>query len=241
MTDRRTRTLVYRLSVPEQVPIEIPLLLDAETLLLQRPPGPLPEWTRLENHQCGHCPLRPDAHPHCPLAAALAVPLEDCSACASADRVALEVETPERRIVAEVSPQRALSSLFGLIMPTSGCPHLRHFRPMARFHLPLATAEETVYRATGMYLLAQYFARKRGGKFDFELMGLEAIYRLAHKTNREFARRLRHASEDNAAIRALLLLDIFTIALPNAIGDMLGGLEPLFAPLSEDVGPADAS
>ncbi|WP_297528303.1 DUF6901 family protein [Thiohalobacter sp.] len=240
MTDRRTRTLVYRMTAPEQAPIEIPLVLDAETLLLQRPEGPLPEWARLENRQCSHCPLQADAHPFCPLAAALAGPIEECSACASAERVALEVETPERRICAEVSPQRALSSLFGLIMPTSGCPHLRHFRPMARFHLPLATAEETVYRATGMYLLAQYFARKRGGKFDFELMGLDAIYRLAHKTNREFARRIRHASEDSAAIRALLILDIFTIALPNAIGEMLSGLEPLFAPLAEDVDPGDA-
>jgi hypothetical protein len=33
-------------------------------------------------------------------------------------------------------------------------------KPMARFHLPLASEEETIYRATTMYLLAQYFLRE---------------------------------------------------------------------------------
>ena len=64
-------------------------------------------------------------------------------------------------------------------MATSGCPHMDFFKPMARFHLPLANAEETVYRATSMYLLAQYFLQREGKEADMELEGLKKYIRIS--------------------------------------------------------------
>ena len=37
-------------------------------------------------------------------------------------------------------------------MALSGCPVLEQLKPMARFHLPFASVEETIYRAASMYL-----------------------------------------------------------------------------------------
>jgi hypothetical protein len=75
----------------------------------------------------------------------------------------------------------------GLIMATSGCPSLSYLKPMARFHLPLATAEETVYIATSMYLLAQYFLQKEGHKADLNLEGLLEIYHNIELINQAIA------------------------------------------------------
>jgi hypothetical protein len=79
---------------------------------------------------------------------------------------------------------------------------------MARFHLPLASTEETVYRATSMFLLAQYFA---------------------YRVNRAMAERLRSASEQDAAVNAIVILDLLAKALPDAILDSLTEVRHLFS------------
>jgi hypothetical protein len=101
---------------------------------------------------------------------------------------------------------------------------------MARFHLPLATAEETVYRATSMYLLAQYFLQKERYKADLNLEGLLEIYRNIELINKAMADRLRAIAEKDSAINALILLDIYAKTLPLAIEDSLKEIQHLFAP-----------
>ena len=64
-------------------------------------------------------------------------------------------------------------SLIGIYMVTSGCPIMDKLRPMARFHLPFASTEETIYRAISTYLLGQYFLEQKGKKLY--------LYFLKHK------------------------------------------------------------
>ena len=46
------------------------LELNASTLELEgNIPEPLPQWTKLDFHQCPNCPLDISTHPHCSLAA----------------------------------------------------------------------------------------------------------------------------------------------------------------------------
>ena len=45
---------------------------------------------------------------------------------------------------------------------------------MARFHLPLASSAETIYRSVSMYFMAQYFLAKEGKEPDLELEGIDA-------------------------------------------------------------------
>ena len=58
-------------------------------------------------------------------------------------KTAVYVETKDRAYVKKCSVQEGLFPIFGLIMATSGCPHMEFLKPLARFHLPFSNVEET--------------------------------------------------------------------------------------------------
>jgi len=207
------------------------LEIDRETLTLNCEDVPdLPDWTKLEFCKCPHCPLSPDEHPRCPLARNLVGTLNTFSEITSYDRVQLEVITNERRITQETSAQQAISSLMGLLIATSGCPHTHFFKPMARFHLPLASEEETIFRSTGNYLLAQYFLAKNGEPFDFNMKGLEEIYRNIETLNLKVVDRIRAACSEDSTVNAMVMLDFFAKMLPDLIDESLGNIRYMFEP-----------
>jgi hypothetical protein len=148
----------------------------------------------------------------------------------SYDAVDVEVITAERTVVKHTTAQRTISSLMGLVTATSGCPHTDYLKPLARFHLPLASEEETIFRASAMYLLAQYFRHKQGLEADLELRGLTQRYRELHEVNLAMAQRLRAATSTDAAANAVVLLDLFAKSLPYAIEESLGEIAYLFKP-----------
>ncbi len=193
-------------------------------------PETLPRWTALDFNQCTHCPLDALHHRQCPLAACLSGMVDICKDLVSYDHIHLVVESPDREVRAQTSVQRAISSLLGLIIATSPCPHTRYLRPMARFHLPLATEEETVYRAASMYLLAQYFVCRDGAAPDMDLHGLRNMYKKMQVVNFAIAERLRAVEGKDGAINAVILLDLFARAMPEAIEDALANIRYLFAP-----------
>ena len=139
------------------------LQLDAQTLdLVGNILEPLPAWTILRFHQCPNCPFTADTHPHCPLAVNLVNVVNHFDRLLSYKEIHVDVMTGERSVSQDTTVQEGVSSLMGLVIATSGCPHTAFFKPMARFHLPFSSEEETMYRATSMYLLAQYFLKKYG-------------------------------------------------------------------------------
>jgi hypothetical protein len=121
-------------------------------------------------------------------------------------------------------------------MATSGCPHTAYFKPMARYHLPMSSGPETLYRAAAMYQLAQYFIRKAGGTADFNLEGLRAIYCKVEVLNAYMAERIREVIHQDAAVNAIVVLDVFAKNAFVELDDQLGQLEPLFAPYLGDIG-----
>lgn len=226
-----TMTIKYYFTLPEGVREVFNLQFDAQELeLTGNIPDVLPSWTKLDFHQCPNCPLTPDTHPHCPLAAHLVDIVRRFEGLVSYSEIQVDVMTAERFITQETTVQRGMSSLMGLVMATSGCPHMAFFKPMARFHLPFASAEETVYRATSMYLVAQYFLHKEGHQADLDLTGLREIYNNIEIVNVAVAKRLRTATEADSAINAIILLDIYTKAIPVVIEESLEEIRYLFAP-----------
>ncbi len=198
-----------------------------------------PEWTNLEFHQCPHCPLSPKEHPRCPAAVRLAELAEAFSGLMSYETVSVEVTTPERTTVFREAPiQRALGSLLGLVLPTSGCPHTAFFGPMARFHLPLSTREETVYRAASMYLLGQWMRRRKGLSVDLDLDGLTELYERVQVVNRHLHQRLRGVYPTDSSQNAVVTLDALALLLPMAVGASLSEFEDLFEAYLDD-GSAD--
>jgi hypothetical protein len=218
----------------------VDLCLHEKTLdLMNDIPESLPAWTKINFHQCTHCPLDIQNQPHCPIAVHLVTIIELLKNLLSYDEIHVDITTPQRHVSRDTSAQKAISSLMGLIMATSGCPHMEFFKPMARFHLPLASVEETIYRATSMYLLAQYFLQKEGKKADMELEGLKKIYRDIKIINDSMAGRLRAISDKDVALNSLVILDIFAQTLPFAIEESLEDVRYLFSSYfkeSEDEG-----
>jgi hypothetical protein len=227
----------YRCQPDGAEPFAYRLELDAVTLEPRRPAGLAPPWTLLGNAQCPNCPLDPAQQPHCPAALALAPLLAGSGDLPSHTPVGLEVSTPERCISARTSMQRVLGSLSGLLLATSGCPHTAFLKPMARFHLPLASDLETAYRATAMYALGQYFVRQDGALPDLDLSGLQHRYGELQRVNRALARRLAAVSCEDAAVNALVLLDTLAKGVPYTVADSLAELRPLFSAYAVTAGP----
>lgn len=203
--------------------------LDPETLeSLSVPTGDLPSWTDLAFHQCPHCPYTPDTHPHCPVAVCLVQVIGGFQNVVSHNEIELEVLTNERRVSQKTTAQKGISSLLGLLFATSGCPHTDYFKPMARFHLPLSSEDETYYRATGMYLLAQYLLYKEGKEADLDLMGLKKIYQDLHTLNTRIAERIRSATRADSSVNAVVLLDMISNLMPFVLDENLHKIRHLF-------------
>ncbi len=219
----------YRIQQGEG-PVQVfSLNLNSRSLDVAQPALPsLPKWTALDFHKCPNCPLHSGSHPRCPLATQLVPLVNYGNRIASHAAVHVEVRTEARTITKDTTAQVALSSLMGLITATSGCPHARFLRPMARFHLPFSDGSETLYRVVSMYLLAQYFHAQSGGAPDLELKGLEERYKDIHSVNLYLARRLRAISEEDSAVNALTKLDSYSVLLPRKIKASLQDIAHLF-------------
>ncbi|HCF59434.1 MAG TPA: hypothetical protein DFS52_15755 [Myxococcales bacterium] len=220
----------YLFRMSEGTEVEFTVRLDPETLLNVAPlPEAAPEWTRLEFQKCPNCSLAPQQMPLCPTAAQLVEAAAGFSQTLSFEEAEVRVDVPERSMSARTTVQAGLSSLLGIYMSTSGCPILAKLRPMVRFHLPFATPLETMFRSTSMYLVGQFLRMQEGHAPDWTLAGLADTYRETAEVNRAFARRLWAASEKDANINALILLDVFTKAVSDSIEDRLVELKSIFS------------
>ncbi|MBT3979701.1 MAG: hypothetical protein HOE90_00025 [Bacteriovoracaceae bacterium] len=142
----------YAFKLPEsgEKPFTYTIDIDEDeiTLIDNDPTGP--EWTKLENYKCQNCPLKVEENEFCPVAKNLFNTVEYFKNAPSFEKAEVYVETPERTYYKNTSLQDGLFSIFGVIMATSGCPPLDFLRPMARFHLPFSTLEETMIRSSSM-------------------------------------------------------------------------------------------
>lgn len=225
----QTIQILYRFKLPDETVDDFYISLNATTLGLQMERYVfLPPWTELSFHKCPNCTLSEEEETYCPVAGCLARIVHKFSHLLSYDKVMLEVKTRERDISQETTVQRAIASYMGLVMATCGCPHTEFLRPMARFHLPLASEEETIYRAISMYALAQHFVGQQGGRLDNDFKGLEQKYRNLQLINETILGRLQAASDTDSSVNGLLNLDVYARAMPYVIEDKIDELKYLF-------------
>lgn len=223
------RQFRYHIGRPGEADHELAVVVDATSHECLEPVAETHPWTVLGFHQCAGCPLDPARVSLCPLAARIAPAIRVIGPMLSYDELALEVNWGHRRLVGRASAQRVGGSVLGLVSAVSGCPRTAFLKPMAWFHLPLATEEETVFRAVSAYLLGQYLRSRDGKTPDWSLEGLKENYRHLHEVNLGIAARMRHAAEKDAAINAVVLLDLFTRAVPFSVDDSLEEFRGLFA------------
>ena len=226
-----TKTIRYSFRLPDNSCEDFKLELNAQNLeLTGNIPRCLPAWTELAFHQCPNCPLDINDRPHCPLAANIVNLVQRFDGLVSYDKIKVDIITEERQISQHTTVQKGIGSMMGLVIAASGCPHTAFFKPMAHFHLPLASKEETIFRAASMYLLAQYYLNREQRGADFEFEGLTRIYENLQTVNVTIAHRLRAATRTDSSINAIVLLDSYAQALPLAIEQSLEKMRYLFSP-----------
>ncbi len=221
----------YRFQIDADQSDRFIVSLDAATLqTINSVTAEQPVWTDLDVHKCSNCPLDSSIVPKCPAAENMISLVDRFNQLLSYDKTKVVVVTEERIVCSDTTVQRGICSLMGLLMATSGCPLTAFFKPMARFHLPFASTEETIWRATSTYLLAQYFRLQEGGKPDMIFEGLRDFYSQIQTVNMAFAKRLRMACQQDSMVNAIILLDMFAKSMPSAIEESLEEIQYLFAP-----------
>ena len=223
----------YRFILDNRKSEDFDIRLDGRTLRLvdeslTLAAGEPPSWCRLEYHQCTNCPLTVETHPQCPAVVSIASAIERFDHVFSHEEIELRVVRGARHLSQHTTAQRAISSLLGLLFATSSCPHTDFLKPMARFHLPLASEEETIFRAAGMYLLAQYYRQQDGKESALDLTGLTEIYKNLHLINKTIAERIRSVVNSDSSVNAVVLLDMFTNLMPFVIEEHMDEIRHLF-------------
>lgn len=216
-------TFTYEFEFEDQTRVDIEV--NTETPL-RRTNEPA-EWTKLEFQQCRNCPLKGEDL-HCPVAVDLQQVTEKFSDIISYSRARVRVITPERTYEKECDAQAGLKSLLGLIMAASDCPILSQLRPMARYHLPFSSVEETIYRTAGAYLLKQYYISQVSGEPDMDLTGLENLYKSLQIVNTDFLQRVRVASNEDANLNAISTLFALSAMVSMTLKEQLEEIKPLF-------------
>jgi Domain of unknown function (DUF6901) len=208
--------------------------LDARTLQVAPDPNATrPSWTKLKFHQCENCPL-PDSVEYCPVAVNLARIVEAFRDKVSFESTVVTVKTKERTFVKKTSLQKGISSIIGIYMTTSNCPILDKLRPMARFHLPFATSEETFFRSISTYLTAQLVLSQNGQEPDWKLSKLLKYYKEINLVNRGMSDRLAKASERDATVNAIVILHSFGDGISYFVDGGLKEFEPMFSVFLDD-------
>jgi len=233
----------YTFTMPDSQTFEFEIILDSESLTYQAIESTShPEWTKLGYHMCEGCLLAQNGLNHCPVAVNLQDIVTTFSKHISYNLVDISIQTEERTYSKQqVSMQSGLSSILGIIMVTSGCPSLDFLRPMVKTHLPFASINESIYRAMSMYLLAQYTRAKNGLEPDWSLEGLSQIYSRIDGINISMVRRLQAATEQDASLNAVVILDSFAKMIPMTIDGSSKELDNLFWPylaVDEDDNPS---
>ena len=191
--------------------------------------GTPPEWTNLEFHKCDNCPLPCHKKSWCPIAVNVAGMVAGFDGAVTSSSAHVVVVSKERTISRHVPLASGLYPLLGIYMAASGCPVMDRLLPMAYYHLPFSTIDETIYRVMTMYATAQYFRAKKGLTPDWTMEGLRRMYAEIRTVNQCFAGRIRAAAEKDVVINSLVNLDVFAMALSD-ITENMGDVRKLFLP-----------
>ncbi len=210
--------------------VNFTVFLDGLSRYVPAKPAVPPEWSRLSSHQCVPCTLTAEQHPFCPVACNIAQLVTAFKYTISHAQCVVSCSSIERTVTKKTTVQEGLASILGLLMATSGCPILDFFRPMARFHLPFSTVEESIFRVVAMYMLRQYY--KQNKRQEDPLNEIRTHYAKVQQVNAGLLDRIRHISALDADKNAIITLNSLSQILEMEIDANLESLQYLF--ITED-------
>jgi hypothetical protein len=205
------------------------ILLDAKTgCMIPTGSPPALSWTRLDFEQCRCCPLDPTEISRCPVAVNIADIVETFKDKTSSESCKIRCEVQERIYLKKTTLMEGISSIFGIIMATSCCPVMDFFKPMARFHLPFSTGDESTVRAVSMFLLGYYLQNAGGGSFHMAIKDLEERYARVRQVNEGLFARITHVGSEDADKNAIIMLHSLSMLLGMEINQNLDSITEIF-------------
>ena len=187
------------------------------------------QWAELEYCKCSNCPLVKVSEIHCPIARNLFNLVYFFKDTVSYKKATVFVETPNRTYAKNASVQEGLFSIFGAIMATSGCPHMDFLKPMARFHLPFASAEETIFRTASTYLLRVYLEKQKNkDQTEISLAGLTEKYQEVELVNQGILKRIGSVAKADCDKNAVVILNTFAQLVGMELDNDLSSLNEIF-------------
>ena len=203
--------------------------LDPVTLtMLPSSPEPYPPWTQLSYKQCQCCPLSPQTTLYCPIAVNITELVDRFKDILSHKDCTVVCETMDRTYSKKTSAMDGLTSVFGIVMATSNCPVMNFLKPMARFHLPFSSVEETTARSTSLFLLGQYFEYKKGKVKTFDFDQLEKSYVRVQLVNEGLLERIQSLGNQDADKNAIITLHSLSQFLSMEMDFSLNTIAHLF-------------
>lgn len=221
--------IIYKFVFQDGTDKTFEIKLDPITLDLIQNKSEHASWTKHKNFCCPNCLHNLSDDDYCPVAANLESILHFFSSFPSYEKIKVEVVTKERTYSATTSLQSGVSSIIGLIMPSSGCSILAKLKPMVKFHLPFSSLEETAYRAFSMYLLAQYFRLSKNLRPDWQLNDLSNTYEEIKIVNQYICEKIANLESQDTTINSIIVLNNFAEFISSLIDeDSISEFEHLF-------------
>jgi hypothetical protein len=221
------RSYVYTFLLPDQGKIDFAVTIDPISKQINICPRVAPEWARLGYHQCPPCPLCCTEHPFCPVALSIADLVTTFKDIASHITCTVTCISPERTVTKQTVVQEGLASILGLLMAISGCPIMGFFKPLAQFHLPFASVDESIFRIVAVYMLRQYY-RKDGAIDRLSLDDIRNHYALVKQVNKGILKRIQSITDLDADKNAIVTLSSLGQILEMEIDANLESLRHLF-------------
>jgi hypothetical protein len=222
------RTYIYTFLFPTDDTINFTVTIDPATQQINTCPIVAPEWARLQFHQCAPCPLQQEEHFFCPVALSIAELVTTFKKIASFVKCTVLCVSPERTVSKETIVQEGLASILGLLMAVSGCPIMDFFKPLARFHLPFATVDESIFRIVSVYMLRQYYRKDVSLNDRDFLEDIKDRYALVKEVNKGILERILNITELDADKNAIVTLSSLGQILEMEIDANLESLQHLF-------------
>jgi hypothetical protein len=224
----------YHIELEDGQSTRFHIALDPITLtMIPASPEPYPSWTQLVYKQCECCPLSPKTHRYCPIAVNITDLVDRFKDILSHKNCLVVCETVDRTYSKKTSAMEGLTSVFGIVMATSSCPVMNFLKPMARFHLPFSSVEETTARSTSLFLLGQYFEYKEGLVDSFDFNKLEKRYARVQLVNEGLLARIRSLGNRDADKNAIITLHSLSQFLSMEMGFSLTTIAHLFKRVSD--------
>jgi len=219
----------YDIQLKEGQNTRFHIALDPSTLTrMPTSPAPYPSWVQLAYKQCRCCPLSPKTNLYCPIAVNITELVDKFKNIISHNNCMVVCETVNRTYSKQTSAMEGLTSVFGIVMATSNCPVMNFLKPMARFHLPFSSVEETTARSTSLFLLGQYFEYKKGRVNSFDFNKLEKSYARVQLVNEGLLERIRSLGNRDADKNAIITLHSLSQFLSMETAHSLATIARLF-------------